>query len=55
MPFSKYDPYRPVEDDPLGASSPAAGRRARLLRWANWIVLGYTALGFGIIAYLLAR
>jgi hypothetical protein len=54
MAFSKYEPHRP--SGPAGvpeASTPAAARRARLLRWANWIVLVYTALGFGLIAYWL--
>jgi hypothetical protein len=52
--FSKFDPTRPQERDGLGASNPSAARRARFLKWANWIVLVYTALGFGIIAYLIA-
>ncbi|MFA5943128.1 MAG: hypothetical protein WC876_01540 [Candidatus Thermoplasmatota archaeon] len=54
MAFSKFDPTRPQERDGLGASNPSAARRARFLKWANWIVLVYTALGFGIIAYLIA-
>jgi hypothetical protein len=52
--FSKFDPNRPVEATPE-ASSPAAARRMRILRWANWIVLLYTALGFGLIVYWLAK
>ncbi len=56
MPFSKFEPHRPQEEsDGLDASTPAAARRARFLRWANWIVLVYTALGFGLIAYWLLR
>ena len=58
MAFSKYEPHRPdggKAADGLEASTPAAARRARLLRWANWIVLVYTALGFGLIAYWLVR
>lgn len=55
VPFSKFEPNRPLEDDALGASTPAAARRARLLKWANWIVLAYTALGFGLIAYWLLK
>ena len=51
--FSKFDPHRVQDDDPLAASTPSARRRARLLRWANWIVLVYTAVGFGLIAYWL--
>ena len=54
MAFSKFDPHRPQEDDALAASTPGAARKARFLKWANWIVLLYTALGFGIIAYLVA-
>lgn len=55
MAFSKFDPYRP--DDGAGAdgANPVAARRARLLKWVNWIVLGYTAVGFGLIAYWLVR
>lgn len=55
MPFSKYEPHRPQEGDGLEASTPAAARRARMLRWVNWIVLVYTALGFGLIVYWLMR
>jgi hypothetical protein len=56
VPFSKFEPHRRGEEpDRLGASTPAAARRARILRWANWIVLAYTALGFGLIAYWLLR
>ena len=49
--FSKFDPNRPVEEAHGGASTPSAARRARLLKWVNWITLLYTALGFGFIAY----
>jgi hypothetical protein len=52
--FSKFDPNRPAEAAPA-ASTPAAARRARILRWVNWIVLAYTALGFGLIVYWLVR
>ena len=55
MAFSKFDPHRPAEKDGLAASTPGAARRAAFLKWANWIVLVYTALGFGIIAYLIAQ
>ena len=51
MPFSKFDPDRPVEKDALAASTPGAARKAGFLKWANWIVLVYTAIGFGLIAY----
>jgi hypothetical protein len=54
VPFSKYEPNRPVEPRPEG-TTPSAIRRIRILKWANWIVLLYTALGFGLIAYWLLR
>ncbi|HET6398451.1 MAG TPA: hypothetical protein VFH47_02730 [Candidatus Thermoplasmatota archaeon] len=56
MPFSKFDPHRPPgpEDlDPLRPATPAAGRRARMLRWANLVSLGMLVLGYGLIAYWL--
>jgi hypothetical protein len=52
--FSKFDPNRPV-DEPGGAANPTAARRARILKWANWITLLYTVVGFGLIAYWLVR
>lgn len=55
VPFSKFDPYREQPGDGLQASTPAAARRARILKWVNRIVLLYTALGFGLIAYWLAK
>jgi hypothetical protein len=54
VPFSKFDPNRPVEATPE-ASTPSGARRIRILRWVNWIVLAYTALGFGLIVYWLAK
>lgn len=54
MGFSKFDPNRPVEPTPE-AANPSAARRARILRWVNWIVLAYTAIGFGFIVYWLAK
>lgn len=54
VPFSKFDPYRPNEPGQEG-TTPAATRRAKLLRWVNWIVLVYTAVGFGLIAYWLVK
>lgn len=54
MPFSKFDPYRPDTGTPE-AANPVAARRARLLKWVNWLVLLYTGLGFGLIAYWLVR
>lgn len=57
MPFSKFDPHRPPDpgEDPMQPATPAAGRRARLLRWGTWITLAMTALGYGFIAYWLFR
>lgn len=55
MPFSKFDPHRPGEKDALAATTPGAARKVAFLKWANWIVLVYTAIGFGIIAYLVAQ
>lgn len=52
VPFSKFDPYREVEDAEEG-TTPGATRKARFLRWAIWIVWAYTALGFGFIVYWL--
>ena len=51
--FSKFDPNRPV--DVAEASTPGAARRARILKWVNWVTLLYTALGFGFIAYWLVK
>jgi hypothetical protein len=52
--FSKFDPHREQpEGNAFDATTPAGARRARILRWANWIVLVYTAIGFGLIAYWL--
>jgi len=55
VPFSKFEPHREVEEPADAASTPAAARRARVLKWANWIVLGYMLLGFGFIVYWLFR
>lgn len=54
MAWSKFDPDRPAGPEPE-AANPSAARRVRLLRWANWIVLAYTAVGFGFIVYWLVR
>lgn len=52
--FSKFDPYREQpEGNAFDATTPAGARRARILRWVNWIVLLYTAVGFGLIVYWL--
>jgi hypothetical protein len=53
--FSKFDPHRPAVGDGLDATDASAGRRAQFLKWANWIVLGFTMLGFGFLAYALLR
>ncbi len=54
LPFSKFDPNRPVEDSPE-AKTPSGARRILILRWVVWIVYAYTALGFGFIMYWLFR
>jgi hypothetical protein len=54
VPFSKFDPLRPVEKASEGTTA-SATRRAKILRWANWIVAVYTALGFGLIVYWLMQ
>ncbi len=53
MAWSKFDPHLPPAADEAGGAS--ARRRARVLKWANWIVLLYTALGFGLIVYWLVK
>ena len=54
MAFNKFDPHREEpEGHAYGARTASGARRARILRWVNWIVLLYTALGFGFIAYWL--
>ena len=53
--FSKFDPHRPQEDAHDGASSASAARRAKVLKWVNLVVLVYTAIGFGFIAYWLVK
>jgi hypothetical protein len=55
VPFSKFDPYREDTGDPLQATTPAGARRARILRWVNWITLLYMVLGFGLIGYWLVK
>lgn len=55
MAFSKFDPNRPDDRTADAASNPVAARRARLLKWVNWVVLVYTAVGFGLIAYWLVK
>ncbi|HEX2066608.1 MAG TPA: hypothetical protein VHI93_07330 [Candidatus Thermoplasmatota archaeon] len=52
--FSKFEPHRPVEAAPE-AVGPSAARRVRFLRWVNWIVLAYTAVGFGFIVHWMVR
>ncbi|HUR62508.1 MAG TPA: hypothetical protein VM286_09125 [Candidatus Thermoplasmatota archaeon] len=54
MPFSKFEPNRPIEARPEG-TSPSAVRRSRILRWVTWVAWAYTAVGFGFIAYWLLR
>ena len=54
MPFSKYDPHRPVEETPE-ASDPSAARRVWILRWAWRIAWGYTVLGFAFLLWWILR
>lgn len=53
MPFSKFDPHKPEEDEGHGMSSDGAHRRAMVLKYGWWISMVYTAVGFGFIAYWL--
>lgn len=50
--FNKFDPHKP-EDGKV--TNPQAARRARILKWVNWVVLLYTVMGFGFIAYWLVQ
>ena len=52
--FSKFDPQRPTTKGEEG-STPAATRRARVLRWGNWILMGMTVLGFVLMAYWITK
>ena len=54
MPFSKFEPDRPFEEEPE-AKDPSARRRVLVLRWAQWVAAVYTAIGFGFMAYWLLR
>jgi hypothetical protein len=52
--WSKFDPHAPPapgDDDPLRPSTPAAGRRARALRYATWITSAMTVAGYGLMLY----
>ncbi len=50
MAFNKFDPHRP-ETEGHDASSDSAHRRSQVLKYAWWISMAYTAMGFGFIAY----
>lgn len=52
MPFSKFDPHRPVEEDPE-ATSPAAARRVWALRWGWLISQAFFVLGLILMLYWL--
>lgn len=52
MAFNKFDPNKPEDGH---EANPQAARRAQILKWINWVVLLYTVLGFGFIAYWLVR
>lgn len=47
--FSKFDPHRPEEGEREGHND-SADRRARILRYAWWVTVAYTALGFVFLA-----
>jgi hypothetical protein len=51
--FSKFDPDRPAEGSALDATDASAARRAAFLKWANWIVLGFTMFGFVVLGIVL--
>jgi hypothetical protein len=54
VPWSKFDPdAAPAE--PEGSLDTSAKRRALVLKYAWWVTVVYTALGFGFIAYWLFR
>jgi hypothetical protein len=53
--FSKFDPHRPAAGDALDATDASAERRARFLKWANWIVLAFTMFGFAVLGYVLLK
>jgi hypothetical protein len=52
VPFSKFDPHRELGKEPEG-TTPAATRRAMVLRWGTWITWAMTLLGFLLMAYWL--
>lgn len=52
--WSKFDPHAPAMPADA-AGDPSAERRARFLKWANWIVLAFTMVGFGFLAWALLR
>ena len=54
MPFSKFEPNRPVEPEREG-STPEAHRRAQVLRWGNRILFAMTVLGFALMAYWISK
>lgn len=54
MPFSKFEPNRPVERSREGTTA-SADRRAKLLRWGNLILFFMTVLGFGLMAYWISK
>lgn len=54
MPFSKFEPNRPAEREREG-TTPQADRRAKLLRWGNWVLLFMVVLGFMLMAYWMSK
>jgi len=48
MAWSKFDPTQAPRGE---TATPAALRRARILRYGWWITTAMTALGFALMAY----
>ncbi len=54
MAFNKFEPHKP-EVEGHGASSDSAHRRSLILKYAWWITMANTAMGFGFIAYWIVK
>lgn len=52
--WSKFDPHAPSPQADA-ATDASAQRRARLLKWANWVVYAFTMVGFGFLAWTLLK
>lgn len=49
MPFSKFEPFRGDDDDPLAATDESAARRAFLLKWGMVVTQAMVLLGIGVM------